>query len=70
MSIVSWFYVFLGVMCFMVSYGLRCQWFHRFIGFTVSVVSWFYRFRGVNGSMVSWCQWFYGFLGFVFLMVS
>ena len=41
MSMVSWCQV------------SRCQGFHSFIGFVVSMVSWFHRFRGVNGVMVS-----------------
>ena len=50
MSVVSWFYRFLGVKGFMVSW---CQWFHSFMCFVVSMVSRFHRFRGVNGFIVS-----------------
>ena len=87
-SMVSWFHVLCGFIGFVVSIVSwcqisRCQWFNRFIGvvvsvvssfrvigFVVSMVSWFHGFRGVKGFMVSWCQWFCGFLGFLVSMVS
>ena len=64
MSMVSWFYRFLGVkgfvvlkvswcQWFVVLKVSWCQWFRGFMGFVVSMVSWFHRFRGVNSFTVS-----------------
>ena len=63
----SWSYRFRGVMCFMVSSLLGCQWFHGFIGF---VVSWFHSFMCFIVSYVLWCQWFHRFRAVNCFMVS